>query len=115
MQFEYLYQIQATGTLDIEDIGNVCLSLTNDLYREYIIIIKTEYGWSKVIQYGPIQIDIDKPCPSVKYTYQEMEFNENKLSKIIEKALNGYTLCTQATIIEIDEALEKIKDLREYL
>ena len=115
MQFKYLYEMQATGVLDIEDIGNVCLSLTNDLYREYIIIIKTEYGLTKVLQYGPIQIDSEHPCPSINYTYQELQFNERKLSTIVEKALNGYTLCSQATVIELDEALERIKDLKEYM
>lgn len=115
MEFKYLYEMQAIGSIDIEDIGNVCLSLTNNLYREYIIIVKTECGMTKIIQYGPRQIDMQLPCPSITYTYQEFEFNQNKISKIIDKALNGSSLCSQATIISIDEAKERIKNLVEFL
>ena len=115
MQFDYLYQMQATGQLDIEDVGNFALSLTNDMYMEYILIVMTKNGNTKVVQYGPRYIDREDPCSSINYTYNEFQFNMNKIKTIIDKALNGNTLCSQATLISFKEAIERIKEPAEFL
>lgn len=116
MQFDYLYQMQATGFLEVDDIGNCCISATTMLYTEYIMIVKTEGGRTKIIQYGPRYIDNDATIPNeVSYTYSEFDFNEGKIRRIIDSWLNGKTLAQQAVLITIEEAQERIKDLVTFL
>ena len=116
MQFDYLYQMQPTGALEVDDIGNCCVSATTATYTEYILIIKTEGGRTKIIQYGPRYIDVDTVLPSeVSYTYSEFDFNEGKIRRIIDTWLNSKTLAQQAVLITIEEAKERIKDLVNFL
>lgn len=116
MQFEYLYQISAMGNIDIEDIGNVCLSATNTLYQEYILIIFTEQGKSKIISYGPRFVDLKIAPSSVSYTYNEIDFKQSKLIRVIEQFLNNPKhMISQVQEITLEEAKDKIKDLVEYL
>lgn len=114
-QFKYFYQMEATGFLDVEDIGNFCLSLTNNLMREFIIIVKTEYGQTKVITFGPWVIDMTLPCCDCSLNYREFEFSESKIETLVDKALNGYNAITQATVITEEEARSRIKDLVKFI
>ena len=116
MQFDYLYQMQATGFLEVDDIGNCCISATTMLYTEHIMIVKTEGGRTKIIQYGPRYIDNDLILPNnVDYTYSEFDFNEGKIKRIIDNWLNSKTLAQQAVLITIEEAIERIKNLVDFL
>ena len=117
MQFEYLYTTQAMGTFDVDNIGEVCISAINTfMLQEYILIIHTEEGRSKIIQYGPRFIELDAPPLSVTYTYDEIDYNQNKLVRIIDRFINNPKYCiSQVVLIDYEEAIEKIKDLVEYL
>lgn len=119
MQFEYLYTTQATGFIDIEDIGNVCISAVNTfLFQEYILIVRTEYGKTKVIQYGPKFIDDDNTVvPSfVSCTYVEFDFNSGKIKGIIDKFLNNpKNGISQVTEIDLEDASRQIRNLVEFL
>lgn len=114
--FEYLYDVKAMGTLDVDNVGNVVISATNLLYQEYFLIIKTEYGRSKIIQYGPVWVEEDIKPNFISYTYTEMDFSSSRLETIIEKFLNNPKYCvSQAKVIDLDEAISRIKDLIEFL
>lgn len=116
MQFDYFYMMQPTGSINIEDIGNITLHAFNDFYQQYFLIIQTEMGRTKIIQYGPIYVEIKEPPSQINYTYTEFEFSESKISKIIDKFLNnGKAMISQVNIIEQDEAIDKIKDLVKFL
>jgi hypothetical protein len=117
MQFEYLYTTQAMGTIDIENIGEVCISGVNAfIAQEYILIIKTEEGKSKIIQYGPRFIDLEIAPVNVSYTYNEIDYNQRKLITIIDKFINNPKFgISQVQLIELEEAVDRIKDLREFL
>lgn len=115
--YSYLYEMIATGFIDIENIGEVCLSITNNFLQEKILIIHTEYGKTKVIQYGPVYIDQDTVVPTnVSYTYTEFDFNQRKLDNIIDKFINDPKFGTKQCVeIDLDTAKERIIDLREFL
>ena len=49
MQFEYMYTMSAQDSVEIEDVGNFCISVVNDVYQEWIMICCTTYGISKLI------------------------------------------------------------------
>ena len=109
MQLEYFYTQQATGVIDIENIGNVALSLTNDLYHEYIAIISTEFGVSEVLLCGPFFIDIENLPQKTTLSYQRLDFNEDKLFKILDTFVNEGKKCiTQVTEIDFATAKETV-------
>ena len=112
MQFEYLYTMQATGNIDIENIGDFAISVTNDMCKEWLMIVRTEYGICQIIQYGPLLIDFDELPENVNYNYQRMEYNEGKLVRMIDKFINDPSkLATQVTEINIDDATNKIVNM----
>lgn len=116
MQFEYLYKIEATGQIDIDNIGECCLSACNDGGKEYILIIHTENGLVKVLEYGPILIDIESPANFVSCIYKEFQWNQKWIIGIIEKFLdNPKSMITQVTQIDLEDAKNKIKNLVDFL
>ena len=49
----YYYQEQSTDTLVVNDIGNCTIVANNDLNQTYIMSIRTEYGLTRILEYGP--------------------------------------------------------------
>lgn len=114
--YEYLYEVKATGFLEIENIGEVCLVANNDFLQEQILIITTELGKTKIIQFGPIFIDNVQTSTDISYTFSEIDFSEYKIDKRIEKFINDPKFrTTQVKVVEMDEAMDRITDLREFL
>ena len=113
-QFKYMYEVTATGFLDIEDPCNTCIYVTNNLFQEFVLIIQTEMGKTKVFQYGPNFIDIEKLPTNVSFTYQEFDVSDYKIDAIIDKFLTKNN-AVQALEISVEEAVEKIKDLRCFI
>lgn len=114
--FKYLYEMQATGQLDIEDIGNCAIvGMNTKDYTKYILIIKTIDGETKVVTSGPHWVELEMPCMDYSYTYQSFQFSSYKIEKMIDKFLNGKFGIDQATCAEFDEALKHIPDIRRYI
>lgn len=111
MQFKYMYIAEAQGFIDIEDLGNFALSVTNDLFQEYVMVAVTIYGITEIIEYGPIKIDSDESSNSIFYSYRKFDYSEYNIKKIIDKLLNDERKrITQVTLIDFEEARNKIKD-----
>lgn len=120
MQFDYLYETKAVGSIDIDDIGNVTLECINDIrYQVYYLMIRTEMGKTKIIEYGPMflpELDSSVVPSSITCTYNEIDFNVNKISRIIEKFLNDpKRLVTQVREIDLEEAKSNTKDLIDLI
>ena len=114
--YEYLYEVKATGFLEVENIGECCLIANNDFLQEQILIITTELGKTKIIQYGPVFVDNVQPPNDVTYSYSEIDFSDYKIDKRIEKFINDAKFrTTQVRVVELEEALERITDLKEFL
>ena len=114
--FEYSYEMQATGQLDIEDIGNCAIVGYNSRqYIKYILIVKTVEGETKIVVSGPHWVELEKPCMDYSYTYQSFQFNEGKISKTIERFLNGKFYIDQAEAVSFEDAINLIPDVRKYL
>ena len=88
MKFEYQHIITSRNILDIEDVGNCCLMAENIIHEEYYLVIKTVLGWTEIIKYGPIMLDLKQLPPNVSYSYTRLEYNERKITTQIEKFLN---------------------------
>ncbi len=114
-EYKYYYTMQATGQLDIENRGNCCISAIDVVHRESILIVKTDMGVTKVLQWGPMLVDSEQPSPKMSCLFQKFDYEDYKIDKIIDKFLNGTTVCVQAEEISLEEGLSRIKDLVTFL
>lgn len=114
MQFNYLYTSTHNASIDIEDIGNVCLLATNDAYLEYLLIIKTEDGETKIIKQGPVIVDSDIPGAKFSITLEKNTYHMGRLMSTIDTFLRC-NIISQVQILDLEEAKKKIKNLVDYL
>ena len=71
---------------------------------------------TKIIKYGPVFVDNVQPPTDVSYTFTEIDFSDYKIDKTIEKFINDPKFrTTQVTIIDREDALDRITDLKEFL
>ena len=110
MNFEFFYQEQPTADLEIEDIGNVAIIANNDAGMEYYLILKTDMGLTKSLEYGPSVPDVEDLPMSVTIKYNQFEFSENKIIKMINKFLNSNSI-TQAREAEASSGAWRNLDL----
>lgn len=115
MEFKYLYEMQATGSVGVEDIGNFCMSCTNDLFQEYILVVKTELGVTQVFTFGPWLVDSQYPVYNCSLSLTKFDYSSSKIEKIVDKLLNSGIPISQATVITLEEAKDRIVDLRRFL
>lgn len=108
--FEYVYVRQSQDTLDIDDIGNCYIETCNDSGECFYLAIRTCLGISRVVEYGPYADGIR--VPNVVANFNQFEYSEKKLNKIIYTFLNnpGRDI-TQAR--ELDE--EEYKEISRLL
>lgn len=104
MRFEYLQRIVVDGELEVENIGQCVLQANDDFAKEYYLIIKTELGYTEIIEYGPLTPDIQLLCDNYQIKYQRFEYNQGKIERIIDKFLNdGKRGITQAKVTTLEE------------
>lgn len=117
MTFKYLYEMQATGELDVEDIGNCAIIAYNSRqYQRAILIIKTVEGQTRVVTSGPHWVELEQPCLEYTYSYSSFQFSDSKIRRIIDTFLTGTRFyIDQAVTVEQEEALKYIPDVREYI
>ncbi len=116
MNFPYLIQTTATADIEIENIGNVCLCANNDVAEEWYLYIHTVLGRTTIIEFGPVESDIDELPDFVSFTYSKIDFNEKKLDGIIDKFLNNpKRVITQVTEIDAETFKSRIKDIKRYI
>lgn len=112
MTFDYLQRVVVEGQLDVEDIGQCVLLGRNDLGEEHYLLIKTEMGFSEVIEYGPSVPDLKLLPYAVTLKYNRFEFNQGKLEKIINKFLNDPKKgISQAEVTDIEHIRYLIPNL----
>lgn len=113
--FSYLYTMQATGFIDVDNIGEVALSIRNDFAQERIIIVTTDLGETTILRFGD-RYDSGDVNDSSFLLMDRMQFNSVKIERIVDKFINDSKFCT-TQVIEItkEEALDRIIDFRESL
>jgi len=116
MNFEFDIERIANNSVEIEDIGNICLVGVNEKSLEYYLIIKSDLGIVQTIEYGPLQPDFEQLPPNVSYTYNRFEWNQNRVLGIIKSFLNNsrYAL-KQVEIVSIDEVKQLIRSMVDFI
>ena len=100
--FEYLYTTKAEDSIEVEDIGNVCLQLFNDIGYCWFIDISTTLGECSIKTAGPFHVDIPNYFSNgFSFNLQSLEYKESRIISIVDKFINdARKMITQ--IIEVD-------------
>ena len=116
MEFEYFKQTVVNGNLDVDDIGNCAILATNDEGAQYVLVIDTSLGITRVFNYGPIIPDLDMLPKSVMCSFKRIQFSHTKIVKIIDEFLNNsFAHITTAIVVDKAEALETCRSIIDYM
>lgn len=110
--FEYFKELKANDSLSVYDIGNCCLKAFNDDGQVYYLMTTTTLGFTKVYQYGPLNVDDLNLGVYYNCSVQTIEYSEKVLFKLIDSFLNDkYKKITQAFECQIDEFIKNCKSI----
>ncbi len=116
MNFKYVYTSQAVADLEIDNIGDTCIVANDDAGTEWYLYIHTVLGWTTIFEYGPSFPDLDEWPFAVTCRYQRLEYNEKRISKIINAFLNEPTRnILQARETDVNDIKQFMRDLREVV
>lgn len=120
MEFKYFYVRTHTDALDVENIGNCFIEAFGDNGTRQYLWIRTELGFTKILEAGPYVDDGKIPCKSCDISFQSTEFSESKIIKRIESFLNTIKYhITQAFDKQEEyteeEKFEKLYNLINYM
>lgn len=88
MEFKYYYVQTYSDVLDIENLGNCFIEAFSDKGVKVYLWIRTELGFSKILETGPYVDDGKIPCKVSNISFTQTEFSESKIIKRIESFLN---------------------------
>lgn len=87
--FDYLYEAKSYDSLDIEDIGNVCLQANDSFGKTWYLKIRTELGFCFVYEYGPVDLDTQRVLwNNFNFHYKKIEYKETLVTSLIDKFIN---------------------------
>ena len=109
-KFEYLYELKPQEELEIDDIGNCCIHVLNDIGYEWYMIIETDLGESYIKTFGPFHVDMSNYFGNgFNFNFIKRNYKESVLCNMIDNFINDpKKLITQALVCEKDEAYEKL-------
>ena len=103
--FEYNYEIKSANTLDIDDIGNVCIKVLNIFNNYWYLIISTSLGETNIKTFGPINIENKlTKIKEFEFKFQKFDYKESKIITIIDKFINDEKkIITSVCIVDENE------------
>ena len=114
MLFNYLQTTTFNADIDIEDVANCAIKTYTDLGQEYILIIDTYLGNTRIYQYGPIIAESKDIPPIVNMSMQKFQYSQKKIISAIMANLNRQGI-TQAFEVTKEEALEDVNNIENYM
>lgn len=109
MKFDYLERVVVEGQLEVDNIGECVIRANNDLAEDYYLIIRTELGYTEVLEYGPCVPDLELLPASYQIHYNRFDYNSAKIERIIDKFLNdSKRMITQAEVVSLENIRENL-------
>lgn len=107
MVFEYDLQTAYTQSIDIVDMGNMCLrchksSSMGDIF--YYLCTKTVMGKTSLITYGPVVKETDIVLDGFLVNYKKFDYKERQIIKETKSFIND----PKKEIFLVEEILESI-------
>lgn len=103
MVFEFSVQKTFNQSIDVVDMGNTALRCTNKQMDDYYLIVKTVFGKTHIIKFGPVCPDIDTLIDGFSVNYAKMDYKEAKIYKEIDKFINDFK-----------KEIDNIEEITEY-
>ena len=97
-------------SIEIDDVGNICLQLFNDLGYYWIIETRTQHGQTEIRTYGALS-DSHKGFTDLGFMFNctRLEYNDTKIKNFIDKFINDSKKgISQVFEISIDTAVSKL-------
>lgn len=112
VSFPYFVKADAQAELLIDDIGNFAFKAFNDEGCEFILIVETRLGNTRIFTFGPVIPDLDLLPKSCSCSIKKCMFNSGKITKEVHGFLNNpYNKITQAFEVTKEEALADCRNL----
>ena len=116
MTFEFNQQLMPQSLIDIEQVGEFAIEAHNDAGYYWYLIVKTSLGTTTITSCGPKIPDVSLLPSGYTCSLNRIQFNEKKLEKTINMWLNDrMKTLTEAKVIDIDDAIDQIAELKDYL
>lgn len=117
MDVEYDIKKQAGGLLELDSVSTVCIEAFTSDGKECYLIVRTMFGRSYILEYGPIIPDLNimneiKEC-SLTCTIYQTQYEQNKLLKIIYNFLNKPTYKIISAQVVDEEVINRIIPLKD--
>ena len=117
MIFEYSVQKTFNETIDVVDIGNTALRCHGPKLDFYYIILKTVFGKTHIMKFGPVMPDISLLLTDFTVNYKKIDYKENLIEKEVDKFINDYkkgiTLVEEITEYEAWQDFPAVQQLFE--
>lgn len=88
MNIEYLYTGQYQDSVQVDNIGETYLSCYNDIGDKFCLSIHTKFGYSTIIQFGPLHEVTGSWNANSLFTVKTIEFSQQKIVNEIGKFIN---------------------------
>lgn len=116
MQFEFNNQLVPQNLVEVDNIGSFGLEAFNDDGEAFYYIVQTIMGQCIIASCGPVIPDLRSLPPGFTININRMPYNEARIIKNITLFLNDkYKKIISATEIDIEDAIEQFRDVKEYL
>lgn len=92
--FDYIATQTFESELEIDDIGN-CVIKASAFDSSYYLWVKTELGFTRILQIGPLLFKRDEEFERVRnfdISYSKIEYSEYQITRVIKQFLNNYKL-----------------------
>jgi hypothetical protein len=115
MIFDYSVTKTFNQTIDVVDAGNTALKCTSVNLLDYYIIIKTIFGKTHILKFGPVCPDLELLEEDFSVSYKKFDYKESTLFREIDKFIND----TRKGIDSIEEltefeAWEQFPPIKQY-
>lgn len=109
--FEYMATQSFLADIHIDNIGNTIIQANDDWGRFFYLWVKTDDGFTKILELGPYCTDPDLQefVKKFNFNYERFDYSESKIIKRVTGFLNSYNSITQAIEISEEELREKCK------
>lgn len=116
VSIEFNQQLMPQSVVDVDELGQFALEAWNDDGYYYYLIVRTSLGTTSIASCGPVIPDVDMLPSGFSMSLDKVPYKEDKLSRTVSMWLNDRSKkLTNAQLMDIDEAIDQFRDLKEYL